>query len=100
MSVFTGGPYGRLAVMLNTLSSLNIEIIVIISIRDCLLINSGTVCSISFLLQGEPSHMKINCANTPWRNWILHKTYCNWCKHGVTSVRSCLYDELFVSLGA
>ena len=32
MSVFTGGPYGRLAIMLNTLSSLNIEIIVIIII--------------------------------------------------------------------
>ena len=32
MSVFTGGPYGRLAVMLNTLSSLNIEIIIIIII--------------------------------------------------------------------
>ena len=31
MSVFTGGPYGRLAVMLNTLSSLNIEIIIIIT---------------------------------------------------------------------
>ena len=30
MSVFTGGPYGRLAIMLNTLSSLNIEIIIII----------------------------------------------------------------------
>ena len=30
MSVFTGGPYGRLAVMLSTLSSLNIEIIIII----------------------------------------------------------------------
>ena len=30
MSVFTGGPYGRLAVMLNTLSSLNKEIIIII----------------------------------------------------------------------
>ena len=28
MSVFIGGPYGRLAVMLNTLSSLNIEIII------------------------------------------------------------------------
>ena len=33
MSVFTGGPYGRLAVMLNTISSLNIEIIIIIIIR-------------------------------------------------------------------
>ena len=32
MSVFTGGPYGNLAVMLNTLSSLNIEIISIIII--------------------------------------------------------------------
>ena len=32
MSVFTGGPYGRLADMLNTLSSLNIEIIIIIII--------------------------------------------------------------------
>ena len=32
MSVFTGGPYARLAVMLNTLSSLNIEIIIIIII--------------------------------------------------------------------
>ena len=32
MSVFTGGPYGRLVVMLNTLSSLNIEIIIIIII--------------------------------------------------------------------
>ena len=32
MSVYTGGPYGRLAVMLNTLSSLNIEIIIIIII--------------------------------------------------------------------
>ena len=32
MSVFTGGPYGRLAVMLNTLSSSNIEIIIIIII--------------------------------------------------------------------
>ena len=30
MSVFIGGPYGRLAIMLNTLSSLNIEIIIII----------------------------------------------------------------------
>ena len=30
MSVFTGGPYGRLAIMLNTLSFLNIEIIIII----------------------------------------------------------------------
>ena len=29
MSVFTRGPYGRLAVMLNALSSLNIEIIII-----------------------------------------------------------------------
>ena len=29
MSVFNGGPYGRLAFMLNTLSSLNIEIIII-----------------------------------------------------------------------
>ena len=28
MPVFTGGPYGRLACMLNTLSSLNIEIII------------------------------------------------------------------------
>ena len=32
MSVLTGGPYGRLAIMLNTLSSLNIEIIIIIII--------------------------------------------------------------------
>ena len=30
MSVFTGGPYGRLAIMLNTLSSLNIDIIITI----------------------------------------------------------------------
>ena len=30
MSVVIGGPYGRLAIMLNTLSSLNIEIIIII----------------------------------------------------------------------
>ena len=37
MSVFTGGPYGRLAVMLNTLSSLNIEIIIIIIIIPKLL---------------------------------------------------------------
>ena len=32
MSVNTGGPYGRLAIMLNTLSSLNIEMIIIIII--------------------------------------------------------------------
>ena len=32
ISVFIGGPYGRLAIMLNTLSSLNIEIIIIIII--------------------------------------------------------------------
>ena len=32
MSVFIGGPYGTLAVMLKTLSSLNIEIIIIIII--------------------------------------------------------------------
>ena len=32
MSIFTGGPYGRLAAMLNTLSSLNIEIVIIIII--------------------------------------------------------------------
>ena len=32
MSVFIRGPYGRLAIMLNTLSSLNIEIIIIIII--------------------------------------------------------------------
>ena len=37
MSVFTGGPYGRLAIMLNTLSSLNIEIIIIIIIKLLLL---------------------------------------------------------------
>ena len=30
MSVFTRGPYGILAVVLNTLSSINIEIIIII----------------------------------------------------------------------
>ena len=36
MSVFTGGPYGRLAVMLNTLSSLNIEIIIIIIMNKSL----------------------------------------------------------------
>ena len=30
MSVFTRGPYGRLAVVLNTLSSINIEIVIII----------------------------------------------------------------------
>ena len=29
MSVFIGGPYGRLAVMLNKSSSLNIEIIIV-----------------------------------------------------------------------
>ena len=34
MSVFTGGPYGRLAIMLNTLSSLNIGIIIIIIITS------------------------------------------------------------------
>ena len=32
MSVFTGGPYGRPAIMLKTLSSLNIEIIILIII--------------------------------------------------------------------
>ena len=32
MSVFTRGPYERLAVVLNTLSSINIEIIIIIII--------------------------------------------------------------------
>ena len=32
MSVFTRGPYGRLAVVLNMLSSINIEIIIIIII--------------------------------------------------------------------
>ena len=32
MSVFTRGPYGRLAVVLNTLSSINIEIVIIIII--------------------------------------------------------------------
>ena len=32
MSVFSGGPYGRLAIMLNALSSLNIEINIIIII--------------------------------------------------------------------
>ena len=32
MSVFTRGPYGRLAVVLNTLSSINIEIIIFIII--------------------------------------------------------------------
>ena len=32
MSVFTRGPYGRLAIMLNALSFLNIEIIIIIII--------------------------------------------------------------------
>ena len=32
MSVFTRGPYGRLAVVLNTLSSINIEEIIIIII--------------------------------------------------------------------
>ena len=32
MSVFTRGSYGRLAVVLNTLSSINIEIIIIITI--------------------------------------------------------------------
>ena len=39
MSVFTGGPYGRLAVMLNTLSSLNIEIIIIIIIIIIILLH-------------------------------------------------------------
>ena len=34
MSVFTRGPYGRLAIMLNALSSLNIEIIIIIIITS------------------------------------------------------------------
>ena len=33
MSVFTRGSYGRLAVVLNALSSINIEIIIII--KDC-----------------------------------------------------------------
>ena len=32
MTVFIGGPYGRLAIMLDMLSSLNIEIIIIIII--------------------------------------------------------------------
>ena len=32
MSVFTRRPYGRLAVVLNTLSSINVEIIIIITI--------------------------------------------------------------------
>ena len=34
MSVFTRGPYGRPAVVLNTLSSINIEIIIIIIISS------------------------------------------------------------------
>ena len=37
MSVITGRPYGRLVVMLNTLSSLNIEIIIIFIIIISLL---------------------------------------------------------------
>ena len=40
MSVFIGGPYGRLAIMLNKLSSLNIEIIIIIIIIIIIMLNS------------------------------------------------------------
>ena len=45
MSVFNGGPYGRLAIMLNTLSSLNIEIIIIIIIIFIIIIIITSVSS-------------------------------------------------------
>ena len=43
MSVFTGGPYGRLAVMLNTLSSLNIEIIILLLLNNLSLGNDHLI---------------------------------------------------------
>ena len=45
MSVFTGGPYGRLAIMLNTLSSLNIEniTIIIITLDTCPFAGQATI---------------------------------------------------------
>ena len=50
INVFTGGPYGRLAIMLNTLSSLNTEIIIfiIIIITKCSFYMSNSIHSIFF----------------------------------------------------
>ena len=42
MSVFTGGPYGKLSVMLNALYSLHIEIIIIIIIKKDDRVGIGT----------------------------------------------------------
>ena len=42
MSIFTGGSYGRLAVMINTLSHLNKEIIIIFFIINIMLIVTHT----------------------------------------------------------
>ena len=52
MSVYTGGPYGRLAIMLNTLSSLNIEIIIIIIIIKTLAISINQIFHDFWLDQG------------------------------------------------
>ena len=48
MSVFTGGQYGRLAIMLNTLSSLNIEIS--INIRNSTTSLSVQLCRVGLRL--------------------------------------------------
>ena len=78
MSVFTRVPYGRLAVVLNTLSSINIETIIIITITKKMygmtqldlkivrvpairkmVINGQGVAKISFIPSGRGPHWKL-----------------------------------------
>ena len=58
MSVFTAGPYGKLSVMLNTLSSFNIEIIIIIIIIIILII---IIITASSSLMSHRSMVFLHC---------------------------------------
>ena len=91
MSVFTGGTYGRLAVMLNTLSSLNIEIIIIIIIIASIHDHYLTLC---FALISAKTVSKNNCCHYSYSDDIVVS------KHGVlvyVTIRKALNNLLPLS---
>ena len=74
MSVFTRGPYGRPAVVLNTLSSINIEIIIIIIIIITIIIiiiSSSSRSSSSSCSSSSSSSSSSNGPSTQkTRDWV------------------------------
>ena len=87
MSVFIGGPYGRLAIMLNTSSSLNIDFIIIITARVYYVPNP-TFCQ-------NLSGLQVFGGYCTFQLFNIRYTGCEMCNKQLLSVCFfCVYGKL------